>query len=142
MKLSEKLIYLRKEKGITQLGLAEKMNVSRQAISRWEVEDAVPSIENLKFLSKLYGVSLEMLLDEKESVLDQPETPGGEQATPKKMDKKERRKKGIAVFLILLLAAASVFTLEREKKIQQIPIEEMEEEKVDTSTGGDFHFEW
>ncbi len=36
MQLSEKLITLRKEKGLSQLALAEKLNVSRQAISRWE----------------------------------------------------------------------------------------------------------
>lgn len=37
MKLEEKLISLRKEKGLSQMKLAEMMNVSRQAISRWEV---------------------------------------------------------------------------------------------------------
>ena len=36
MKLDEKLVYLRKEKGLTQLKVAEELNVSRQAISRWE----------------------------------------------------------------------------------------------------------
>lgn len=143
MKLAEKLVYLRKEKRITQIRLAEEMNVSRQAISRWEVGDVVPSTENLKFLSKLYGVSLDVLLDDEESVLDQTETPGDIQVTtPKQMVQKERRKKVIAVFLILLLAAAVVFALARERQIQQIPIEEMEEEKVDTLTEGDFNFEW
>ncbi len=66
MKLSEKLIYLRKEKRLSQLKLAELMNVSRQAVSRWEVGAATPSIENLKYLSGLYGVSLEYLLDDGE----------------------------------------------------------------------------
>ena len=62
MKLEEKLISLRKEKGLSQMKLAEMMNVSRQAISRWEVGAAVPSTDNLKFLGNLYGVSLEYLL--------------------------------------------------------------------------------
>lgn len=62
MKLEEKLISLRKEKGLSQMKLAEMMNVSRQAISRWEVGAAVPSTDNLKFLGNLYGVSLEFFV--------------------------------------------------------------------------------
>ena len=64
MKLEEKLVSLRKAKGLSQLKLAEMMNVSRQAISRWEVGAAVPSIENLRFLSRLYGVSIDSLVNE------------------------------------------------------------------------------
>lgn len=64
MSLAEKLVYLRKQKGLTQMALAEKLNVSRQAISRWEVGAAVPSTENLRVLSDLYGVSFDYLLDE------------------------------------------------------------------------------
>ena len=62
MKLEEKLVSLRKEKRLSQMKLAEMMNVSRQAVSRWEVGSAVPSTDNLKFLGRLYGVSLEYLL--------------------------------------------------------------------------------
>lgn len=62
MSLAEKLIYLRKKQGLTQMELAEKLNVSRQAISRWEVGAAVPSIDNLVVLSKLYCVSVDYLL--------------------------------------------------------------------------------
>lgn len=62
MKLEEKLVSLRKEKGWSQLNLAEMMNVSRQAISRWEVGSAVPSTDNLKYLGRLYNVPLEYLL--------------------------------------------------------------------------------
>ena len=64
MELQLKLISLRKQKGLTQLDLADKLNLSRQAISRWEVGAAVPSIDNLKALSELYGVSLNDLLND------------------------------------------------------------------------------
>ena len=51
MKLEEKLTSLRKEKGLTQLELAEAVHVSRQAVSRWEVGTAIPTTENLAALS-------------------------------------------------------------------------------------------
>ena len=47
MKLEEKLVALRKEKRLSQIQLAEMMNVSRQAVSRWEVGASVPSTDNL-----------------------------------------------------------------------------------------------
>lgn len=64
MRLEEKLVALRKKKGLSQAELAEHMNVSRQAISRWEVGEAVPSTEKLKVLSQLYGVTVDHLLDD------------------------------------------------------------------------------
>ena len=64
MKTEEKLHTLRKQKGITQAELAEIMDVSRQAVSRWESGVVTPSIENLKRLSSLYGVPLDYLLNE------------------------------------------------------------------------------
>lgn len=53
MELKEKLVALRKEKGLTQLVVAEKLNVSRQAISRWESGTALPSTDNLRCLGAL-----------------------------------------------------------------------------------------
>lgn len=64
MNLPEKLTYLRKQKELTQSDLAETLNVSRQAISRWEVGTAAPSTDNLKMLSNLYGVSVDYLLND------------------------------------------------------------------------------
>ena len=64
MNLAEKLISLRKKQGLTQLELAEKLDVSRQAVSRWEAGDAMPGIENLKLLSELYEVSIDFLLND------------------------------------------------------------------------------
>lgn len=62
MELTEKLISLRRENGLTQLALAEKMEVSRQTISRWESGEAFPSSDNLRRLGELYGVSVGYLM--------------------------------------------------------------------------------
>lgn len=62
MELRDKLILLRKEKELSQADLSEILNVSRQAISRWEVGTSVPSMDNLSALSRLYNVSVDSLM--------------------------------------------------------------------------------
>ena len=62
MELRDKLILLRKEKELSQADLAEILNVSRRAISRWEVGTSVPSMDNLSALSRLYNVSVDSLM--------------------------------------------------------------------------------
>lgn len=64
MKLSEKLIALRKEKGWSQEDFAEKLDVSRQAISRWENGSAQPDAQNILRISKLFDVSADYLLND------------------------------------------------------------------------------
>ena len=61
MELQEKLSTLRKQHKMTQMELADKLGVSRQAVSKWEQGTAFPSTENLIQLGKLYGVSIEVL---------------------------------------------------------------------------------
>lgn len=61
MTLREKLIVLRDKAGISQMALAHQLGVSRQAVSRWESGDATPSMDKLKALAKIYGVSLDWL---------------------------------------------------------------------------------
>jgi len=65
MMLGEKIKEIRKKFGFTQEELAEKLNVSRQAVAKWETEAGVPDTENLKALSKLFGTSIDTLLDNK-----------------------------------------------------------------------------
>ena len=62
MNLSEKIQLCRKRAGLSQEALAEKLNVSRQAVSKWETGAAEPSTTNLLALAKLYGVSADELL--------------------------------------------------------------------------------
>ena len=68
MTLGEKLKSARKSAGLTQEQLAEKLLVSRQAITKWEADKGMPDIENLKQLSKLLNVSIDYLLDSGESI--------------------------------------------------------------------------
>lgn len=62
MKLSEKLTKLRKSSGMSQEELAERLNVSRQSISRWEMGSAMPDATNLLLLSQVFHVSADYLL--------------------------------------------------------------------------------
>lgn len=64
--LSEKLYKLRKNSGLSQEQLAEKLNVSRQAISKWESGTAVPESEKLVTISNYFGVSVDYLLKDDE----------------------------------------------------------------------------
>lgn len=60
--LNQKLLELRKANNLSQNALAEKLHMSRQAISRWETGKTVPDIETLKKLSVLYNISLDELI--------------------------------------------------------------------------------
>ena len=64
MKLSDKIIKLRKAKGWSQENLAERLNVSRQAISRWESATAQPDAVNILQLSKVFEVTTDYLLND------------------------------------------------------------------------------
>ena len=62
MKTQDILLELRTKNGLSQDALAEKVYVTRQAVSRWETGETVPGTETLKLLSKLFDVSINTLL--------------------------------------------------------------------------------
>ena len=62
-KLGNKLYALRKKAGFSQEELSEKLNVSRQAISKWECGESLPDTDNLITIAKLYGVSMDELVE-------------------------------------------------------------------------------
>ena len=64
MKLSDKIWVLRKKAGLSQEALAEKIGVSRQAISKWETGEASPEITKLPLLARTFGVTADWLLDD------------------------------------------------------------------------------
>ena len=62
MALYEKLKAIRKQAGMSQEQLAEKLNVSRQAVTKWETNTGIPDIENIKAISALFDISIDELL--------------------------------------------------------------------------------
>lgn len=104
MELKQKLSDLRRSKGLTQLELAEMLSVSRQAISRWEVGTAVPSLDNLVSLSEVYSIPLDELVH---GGMDQPDkskpavSVGGGQ---------KRTLRRLALALCLIAAGAMIAT--------------------------------
>lgn len=64
MTLGERIQSLRKQAGLTQEQLADKLYVSRQAITKWESDGGTPDVNNLKAIATLFNVSVDELLDE------------------------------------------------------------------------------
>ena len=77
MSLGERIAYYRKKAGYSQEGLAEQLNVSRQAISKWETGEATPDAERIIALAAVLGISTDTLLLGKE----EPERPCTEAET-------------------------------------------------------------
>ncbi|MEG0895594.1 MAG: helix-turn-helix transcriptional regulator [Oscillospiraceae bacterium] len=73
MALSEKIYMLRKKSGLSQEQLAERLNVSRQAISKWESGNSIPENEKLLAISNYFNVSLDYLLKDGEQFNDKPQ---------------------------------------------------------------------
>lgn len=68
MTLGEKIKLLRTKNGITQEIMAEKLNVSRSAIAKWETNNGFPEISNLKMISKIFHVSLDELINDDKNI--------------------------------------------------------------------------
>ena len=140
MKLAEKLVYLRKEKDLSQYDVASALNVSRQAISRWESGSSAPSTDNLKCLSVLYDVSVDYLLNEDMEQPDHVVTAAGEDQPE---GKRWLSKKTVVSLLILLAAAmAVVVTIYLVRESQITSVQEMDRKEIVESPNFDFSFDW
>lgn len=107
MKLPEKIVTLRKGRGLSQEALAEQLGVSRQAVSRWEQGSAQPDAGNLFQLSRLFQVSADYLLDD---ALDQPPQPA---ASPAADPLRKHRLAGILLAAAGLLGNLVIYILSR-----------------------------
>ena len=106
--LGNKLLEFRKKFGLSQEELAEKLDVSRQAVSKWERGESLPDTENLIVISKLYGVSLDELVGNipEEKVQNEGEIccivkcePDNEYVDASYEDKGTHKKKSISILL-------------------------------------------
>lgn len=73
MTFAEKLRTLRKQAGMSQEKLAEKLSVSRQAVTKWETDMGIPDIENIMAISALFDVSLDELLSSEKEARTKPD---------------------------------------------------------------------
>ena len=137
MELSQKLKELRKKQGLTQLELAERLFVSRQAISGWEAGTSRPSTENLQSLSRLFNIPLETLLDDTAEV-EPAKLPAEEQAKEEGKGQglgKDRRYKAIVMVIVLLAILLTTAVLAHRRTAQEktgvMTFSEMECEDID-----------
>jgi transcriptional regulator with XRE-family HTH domain len=147
MSLQEKLTNLRKEQKLSQLEVAEAISVSRQAVSKWEAGTTVPSTDNLKFLSDLYGVSVDYLLDNSADIPDPPEEDAMEAQVQPALRKRFTLERKLIVALscaVVLLLAALVYSKmpQETEEVPVTPIRELEVEEEDNAIDGEFSFLW
>ncbi len=140
MKLDEKLVRLRKEKGLTQLELAEAVKVSRQAVSKWESGGAVPSTENLIFLCGLYEISLDDLLCDSIEQLNILEK--GKASEGSEKNRRQRQKWIVVAFLLVICFVLLFVILENKEKESSLQMKEILGEEVELRGEGNFDIEW
>lgn len=136
MLCGEKILTLRKKYGYTQEALAEKLSISHQAVSRWESGQALPDVDKLVSLSRLFGVSVDYLLDDQQPVSGKL-PPDAEPCTPPEQEAGSAAKRHtgklstvllcIGIALLLLLIALSHLipsTVMKEQSVTGDVIEE------------------
>ena len=155
MTLGEKLTQARKAAGLTQADVAARLNVSRQAVSRWESGQSSPSTEKLLALGGLYGVSIDRLLNTEnaeepdvEAASDEPEAVPVETVISEKHRPRAWLKYMVAALCGALLMLAIILSLKTpnssEKAIDVRKLSDMETDHVGNvqKNGEGFDFTW
>ena len=160
MTLEKKLACLRKREGLSQAEVSEKLDVSRQAVTKWETGTSRPSIENLQSLSRLYNVPLEYLLDESG---DEPPAPApaapaaeltfaadysvtgeGEHAVTLTVQKKEKQwiRPLMIGTVVLALLVYFLFWYGRGQKENELDLHSIQGEESTLLEEPDFNLNW
>lgn len=105
MNLGERIYKLRTEKQMSQGNLAEMLEVSRQSISKWENNSAVPELEKLLRLSEIFEVSLDELVKGEEKIIANP----SEEVSEKRTDFPPRKIAGTILFCMAFLVTILLF---------------------------------
>ncbi len=106
MEFNNRLYELRKQKGFSQEELANRVNVSRQTVSKWEIGDSTPDMEKLIALSDLFEISLDELMTGKipvasENVSNKSEIVNVLEEKVLTPENKVRAKKGLKIAAII-----------------------------------------
>ena len=132
MKLSEKIVYCRKRAGLSQEALAERLGVSRQAVSKWETGEALPETNKLAALAAELGVSVDWLLSEDGPAEPRPQSGDWTEGLPKLLKRAARRWGWLAgiyyALLGLFMSGMGAFLLSLTLRLRQdvrAPFEEI-----------------
>ncbi len=109
----EKIYRLRRERGLTQEKLAEKLDVSRQTVYKWETDRACPTMEKLVEISKLFQVPMSVFFEDEHALSEPPS-----EEVPKEADRRSDQSVSsvshwgkIILLSVILLVAILIFTL-------------------------------
>ena len=154
MDLAERLAALRKRAGLSQGDVAERLNVSRQAVSRWETGFTVPSTDNLSHLGRLYGVTLDELLSYSAAL--PPEKP--QEEAPAQQPKAEAPAPtpqpaaasapahakviiiALSILCLLLAIGVGVLLHQKHSENRELTFDEMESESIEDADIDEFQF--
>lgn len=152
MTLREKLIVSRDRAGLSQMELADRLGVSRQAVSRWESGDTTPTMDKLKTLAKIYGVSLDWLCSDAadreppEAAKPEADRPPDDVPAGKEGEKKQTIRAIAIALAIVVIAFVCVWFAARNisNEADSTQIEDMEHEEIDIPDQDEsgFDFEW
>lgn len=153
MELDEKLTQARKAAGLTQTDVAARLDVSRQAVSRWEGGQSKPSTERLLELARIYDVSLDWLCSDasdagalvQEKNLDERD-PVCNSELPTEDKPKKRKKWAIIIGVIIVGVLLSAYVVLSKKAGSFLStakqINDLEEENVNNAPESGFEFDW
>lgn len=148
MSFAKKMIELRKQQDLSQQDLADRLGVSRQAISRWETGAVQPLADSVKSLAQVFQVSTDYLLNDD---LDTPTPPPTAQPAPPQEKPKSARKHRKWLLALATLAAAAVLILVTAvatahylqwKERQPVPASDVLSEWDDGLSDGTFTVSW
>lgn len=161
MDLAERLTALRKRAGLSQGDVAERLNVSRQAVSRWETGLTVPSTDNLSRLGRLYGVTLDELLSYSAAL--PPEKPQEEAPAQQPQEAVQQPKAeapaptpqpaaasapahakaiiiALSILCLLLAIGVGVLLHQKHSENRELTFDEMESESIEDAGIDEFQF--
>ena len=142
MTLGDKLTFLRKQKGLSQLEVSEKLGVSRQAVSRWESGTSKPSVENLQSLCQLYDVAIDNLLNE--SVEESHTTSMPELSPDRRVERdiigtnKFQLRRLVIGTVVLVLVGFCIWGYKCSQKEQVLDLHDMSGEELVPDQGSNF----
>ena len=152
MTLCEKLTQARKAAGLTQADVAAKLNVSRQAVSRWESGQSKPSTERLLALGVLYGVSIDQLLNTGnvevpavKTVSAPPEVASREAVIPEKRRTRAWLKYAAVILCSVIVTIFTVWLFSKSGPIGKLrpkSIEDLKSKDISSESASYFDFTW